>query len=127
MKITVLRVLERAANAAKVEFSSAYGNGISFLCGSEWEEGGECDVELEINDELTWGVNIASSPESKPSIFSTSNAMHLTAELVACGRESGFLRLGETVVLISADLCVDKVPMFVDIISTENFLHPTYL
>lgn len=127
MKITVLRVLERAANAAKVEFSSAYGNGISFLCGSEWEGGDECDVELEINDELTWGVNIARSPESKPSIFSTSNAMHLTVELVACGRESGILRLGETVVLISADLCVDNVPMSVGIISTENCLHPTNL
>lgn len=122
MKIIVLRVLERAANAARVEFSSAYGKGISFLCGSEREEGDECDVELEINDELTWGVNIASSPESKPSIFSTSNAMHLTAELVACGREGGILKLGEAVILISTDLRVDKVSTFVEIISTENCL-----
>jgi hypothetical protein len=127
IKITVLRVLERAANATRIEFSSAYGKGFSFLYGSEWGDGEECDVELEINDELAWGANIASSSESMPSLFSISNAMYLTAELVACGREGGILKLGEAVILISTDLRVDKASTFVEIISTENCLYPTNL
>ena len=125
MQITILTIIEIRPNGAYVEFASPHGKGSSYFCGAIPEEHQVYDVEVDINDEFYWNINLKPSLENEPSIRADSGNFHVTAELIVSEDGCSTLKLGSSVVLISSEKTPVDLPIFVDLIAKETSLHPT--
>ncbi|WP_139834263.1 MULTISPECIES: hypothetical protein [unclassified Pseudomonas] len=128
MKITITRIVEFHLDIAHVEFSTSYGEGLSNFIGPKPVENQAHDVEIDIEDEFTWNVNIFFSDKQSPSIYSSAEFLHITGELMDITADGcGVLRIGNSLALISLNpIHIEKTtPFFVEIKAKKTFLYPT--
>lgn len=126
MKIKILKIIELTDLGAYVEFSSPYGVGLSFFVGFDLEENQTHDVELSIDDEFVWGINIKLSDSTSPAIDFHSRALHITAEIISIEDDDcSALRIGSSITLISLKKENLLTPFFVDLVAEEALLYRT--
>jgi hypothetical protein len=125
MKIQLLRTIESSPSGALVEFSTAFGNGLSYFQSFEPQENHFYDVELDIDDEFKWNENLKISKETAPSISFNSDNLQITAELIAFEEGGcGAINIDDSITLISLDKVESTLPVFIELTATRTSLHP---
>ena len=61
MNIIITKIIRNSANETQIEYSSAYGTGVSTFIGPPPKKDQVLDVEIDINDNFSWGKNLATS------------------------------------------------------------------
>lgn len=87
-----------------VDFSTKYGVAVAQWIGAQPNLGDQYDVELEVDEKLTWGKNIFPITNVEISMSFESDLFNLVGEVVA-NEEDGcvVLAMGENVVLLDVE------------------------
>lgn len=111
-----------------VEYSTAYGNGVSEFIGATPEENQSYDVEFEIADDFVWGKNLTPSKKSTASIHFDLGKTYITAELIAIEDDDcGVLKIGNSISLVLIKKNHHNLPLFVGIVSKKfQFTQQTF-
>ncbi|SDT48196.1 hypothetical protein SAMN05216496_4829 [Pseudomonas sp. Z003-0.4C(8344-21)] len=128
MNITITKIIRNSANETQIEYSSAYGTGVSTFIGPPPKKDQALDVEIDINDNFSWGKNLTISQKKAPSIYYKNGETFITAELLTIEDDGcGVLKIGDCIALISVEKQNQTFPLFVDMISTDISFYPNNL
>ncbi len=128
MNIIITKIIRNSANETQIEYSSAYGTGVSTFIGPPPKKDQVLDVEIDINDNFSWGKNLATSKKKAPSIYYKNGKTFITAELLTIEDDDcGVLKIGDCIALISVEKQNQTFPLFVDMISTDISFYPNNL
>lgn len=103
MKIQIEKLVG-VGNGIEIEYSSDYGASIAQWIGPPPEVSGTYDVEIDIDDDLTWGQNISATDKKNPIIFSAEDKLVLIG-LIINSSEDGCIAitLGEIIILLDVN------------------------
>lgn len=128
MKIKILSLIQSDTENSFVEFSTFIGNGLAYWRSRATTKGQTHDVEVDIDDDFSWGKNISPSAKSSASIENRKGTTYITAKLIS-SEEDGLVTvtLESSIVMLSTDKKIDPAPDYVDLIATQISLYLTNL
>lgn len=100
----LIKIIENLAetDSLKVKFSSEFGNGTALWSSShpKPKAGEEYDVELEIDEIFTWGLNAKAQTKVLESINTIESKTVITAKAISIQQNCTALKIGKTIILI---------------------------
>jgi hypothetical protein len=116
MKITLNTVVPSGRGQCSVVFKTAFGIGQADWVGDPPEPGVDVDVELDLDDDLIWGENLAPADRAGPSIDFDQGVLTVVGAPEAAAEDGTFaLRLGDSIILLEAKELPKDLPEFVRI------------
>lgn len=127
MKIRITEVIS-TADTLLVSFRSSIGSGTASWLGVPPNIGDDQDVELDLDEIFSWGVNVMPSFDTTSQITHVNGTYQITAELIEVTDEDcAVLKLGDSILLIELDGPITHESGYVDVRATRVILHPTYI
>ncbi|MDQ3203010.1 MAG: hypothetical protein M3Q94_12745 [Pseudomonadota bacterium] len=113
-------------NGYLVDFHSTLGSAKAIWTCAKPEIGESFDAELEVLDEVVWGVNVHRSAREICSISFVDSGLCLTGKLVSLEMDGvAVLDLNGSLVSIEIDGLPESYPAFIDIKKVRIALFPT--
>lgn len=127
MKIKIKKLVG-IGDEIKIEFSSEYGASIAQWIGPPPEISGTYDVEIDIDDDLTWGQNISPTTKNNPTISYVEEKLVLIG-LIINSSEDGCIAitLGESIILLDVNNAPRGIEGPVECHATNVKMYPTNL
>ena len=120
--------LNSNSNESLVSFESIVGNGIAVWSGNLPAQNDSVDVELNIDDDFTWGENITTTDTDTSTITMENDELHFVAEVVALEDEDCLtIKLGGTILFLDIEGAPNDISGWVKGLASQVSLHPSNL
>lgn len=127
MKIKIVN-LSKTVGTKLVDFETAIGKGTALWVGEEPIIGKFYDVEIDVGDDLIWGINIIMTPEISSMIAVKDNLFYLVAKVISSEEEGCIsVKLGDSVVLLEIERAPTGIFGMVECKAKNVRLYPTNL
>jgi len=115
MKIKIINTLPHDGPLRKILFSTPVGFGIAFWANEALEEGGEYNVELDINDNFIWGSTINSTLEEKDKFEILGDITKITANITSNEDNGLAIELQHSIALVETNPSPHPLPRRVEL------------
>jgi hypothetical protein len=125
MLINITNIITKN-NLIIVDFDTKFGNATATWEGDTSPIFGKVDVELDINDEFTWGVNLNNSKKNKEEIYKKNNALYFTAKLLAVNEDNSIIiNIGDNIIFLDTTNNKETSSAWIEGFSKKISVYPT--
>lgn len=125
MKIKIEKFASNA-DLLQVTFSSEFGKGFAQWVGLPPTSGEIYDVEIDIDEVLTWGESVTTSTSDIPAIYLKGGLLYFVGRVVQYEKNGCLsLSIGDSVILVSVEGAPDELGTTVVCKTASVKLYPT--